>query len=113
MRDRAERAEKSLDEMKKERKGKKDKTQSQTTPPVAKLEKPGPVNQGEEGESEDHLNDTTIPQTPGAGALADTEESFLMPTVPLEKRQSRRRRSSKSRGRESSEESSHEDRNKK
>ena len=116
MRERAERAEKSVDEMKKEKKVKKDKAQTQTKPPVAIQEKPGPEDQGEEEESEDHLDDSTLLQTPGGGVLADTEETdhtFTVPPVP-QRRQSGRRRSSKSRGRESSEENSHaEDRDRK
>merc|ERR1712121_491248 len=42
MRDRAERAERSAEELKKEKKGRIEKTQTQVTPPVAGLEKPGP-----------------------------------------------------------------------
>merc|ERR1711895_65710 len=73
MRDRAERAEKLAEELKKEKKGRSEKTHTQGTHPVAELEKPRPPvatlekpeheNMVEEEESDIQGEDNTLLQT--------------------------------------------------
>merc|ERR1711888_474361 len=125
MRNRAERAEKLADELKKEKKGNNGKTNAQRTPPVAEPEKPKPLlaihekpiqeSMIEEEESDIQEEDNTLLQTPGGGAYAnieDTDHKFAKPVIPQEKRTRRKKISKDKRGESSEDSSQSEDRKK-
>ena len=123
MRNRAERAEKLAEELKKEKKGKSEKTNAQMTPPVAELEKPKPLlathekpKQGsmiEEEESDNQGEDNTLLQTTGGGACADLEDTdhkFTEPEAPQKRRTGRKKSSKDKMGESSGDSSQSEDR---
>merc|ERR1711895_63370 len=97
----------SIEELKKEKKGKDEKTSAQMTPPVAEPEKPKPLlakhekpTQGsmiEEEESDCQEEDNPLLQTTEGGACADlddTDYKFKEPETP-QKRRTGRKKSSK------------------
>ena len=125
MRNRAERAEKLAEELKKEKKGKSEKTNAQMTPPVAEHEKPKPLlathekpkqeSMIEEEESDNQGEDNTLLQTTGGGACADlentdTDHKFTEPEAPQKRRTGRKKSSKDKRGESSGDSSQSEDR---
>ena len=118
MRNRAERAERLAEELKEEKKRKNERTSAQMTPPVAEPEKPKPLlakhekptqeSMIEEEESDCQEGENTLLQTTGGGACADLDSTgykFKEPEVP-QKRRTIRKKSSKDKRGESSEDSS-------